>query len=93
VIQSFADANTKSLWESGKNRRLPANLWRVALRKLLMLHAAGTLADLRVSPGNRLERLSSDRRGQHSIRINDQYRVCFVWKPDGTHDIEIRDYH
>jgi toxin HigB-1 len=93
VIQSFADANTKLLWETGKNRRLPANLWRVALRKLVMLHTAGTLADLRVPPGNRLERLSGDRRGQHSIRINDQYRVCFVWKPDGPHDVEITDYH
>ena len=93
MIQSFADANTKLLWETGKNRRLPANLWRVALRKLVMLHTAGTLADLRVPPGNRLERLSGDRRGQHSIRINDQYRVCFVWKPDGPHDVEITDYH
>ncbi len=93
MIQSFADANTKLLWETGKNRRLPANLWRVALRKLLMLHTAGTLADLRVPPGNRLERLSGDRRGQHSIRINDQYRVCFVWKPDGPNHVEITDYH
>jgi toxin HigB-1 len=93
VIQGFAEANTKLLWETGKNRRLPANLWRVALRKLLMLHTAGTLADLRVPPGNRLERLSGDRRGQHSIRINDQYRVCFVWKPDGAYDVEITDYH
>jgi toxin HigB-1 len=58
-----------------------------------MLHTAPNLADLRVPPGNRLERLSGDRRGQHSIPIHDQYRVCFVWKPDGLHDVEITDYH
>jgi toxin HigB-1 len=93
VIRSFADANTKVLWDTGKNRRLPANLWRVALRKLLLLHTAAKLADLQVPPGNRLERLIGERRGQHSIRVNDQYRVCFVWKPDGAHDVEITDYH
>jgi len=93
VIQSFADADSRLLWDTGKNRRLPASLRRVALRKLLMLHAAGRLADLRVPPGNRLERLAGDRDGQHSIRINDQYRVCFVWKPDGAYEVEITDYH
>jgi toxin HigB-1 len=93
VIQGFADANTRLLWETGRNRRLPANLRRVALRKLLMLHTAGKLADLQIPLGNRLERLGGDRHGQHSIRINDQYRVCFVWKPDGAHEVEITDYH
>ena len=93
MIQSFADADSRLLWDTGKNRRLPASLRRAALRKLLMLHAAGRLADLRVPPGNRLERLAGDRDGQHSIRINDQYRVCFVWKPDGAYEVEITDYH
>ncbi|HEX4001671.1 MAG TPA: type II toxin-antitoxin system RelE/ParE family toxin [Candidatus Acidoferrales bacterium] len=93
MIQSFADADTRSLWETGKNRRLPPNLRRVALRKLLMLHGAGKLADLRTPPGNRLERLSGDRDGQHSIRVNDQYRICFVWKSDGAREVEITDYH
>lgn len=93
MIQNFADADTRLLWETGKNRRLPANLRRVVLRKLFTLHAAARFADLRVPPGNHLERLMGDRNGQHSIRINDQYRVCFVWKPDGAHEVEITDYH
>jgi proteic killer suppression protein len=66
---------------------------KVALRKLDMLEAAITLDDLRVPPANRLERLTHDRAGQHSIRINDQYRICFVWKDDGVHEVEIVDYH
>lgn len=65
----------------------------VALRKLDQMEAARTLNDLRVPPGNRLEALKGDRTGQHSIRINDQYRICFVWKVDGAHDVEITDYH
>jgi proteic killer suppression protein len=69
------------------------NFERVALRKLAMLDAAAVLEDLRVPPGNRLEALKGDRAGQHSIRINDQYRICFVWKEDGPHDVEIVDYH
>jgi len=69
------------------------NIERVARRKLLVLHAAVTLISLKVPPGNRLEQLLGDRSGQHSIRINDQWRICFVWKEDGPHDVEIVDYH
>jgi proteic killer suppression protein len=69
------------------------NIERVARRKLLQIHAATVLATLRVPPGNRLEALRGDRHGQHSIRINDQWRVCFRWEPDGAHDVEIVDYH
>jgi len=93
VIQSFADSETQSLWETGKSRRFPADLMRTALRRLLMLHGAGTLSDLRALPGNRLEPLRGDRKGQHSIRINDRYRICFSWKHDGAHAVEITDYH
>ena len=83
----------KRLYETGRNRRLPSSVQRVALRKLKYLNNVADLNDLRVPPGNRLEALAGDRKGQHSIRINDQYRICFVW--DGTHfrDVEIVDYH
>jgi toxin HigB-1 len=93
VFQSFADAGTQALWETGKSRRLPADLVRTALRKLMLLHGAGALTDSRVLPGNRLEPLRGNRKGQHSIRVNDRYRICFVWKHDGAHDVEITDYH
>lgn len=72
---------------------MPANLQRVALRKLRMLHRARSLDDLRVPPGNRLEALRGDRKGQHSIRINDQFRICFRWKAGDAFDVEIIDYH
>lgn len=92
MIQSFKDADTKKLYETGANRR-----WRsiqtVALRKLDQIEAANNLVDLRVPPGNRLEALKRDRLGQHSIRVNDQFRICFLWKDDGAHDVEITDYH
>ena len=71
----------------------PASLWRVALRKLVMLDDAAELSDLMVPPGNRLEALHGDRRGQHSIRINDQYRVCFIWRDGNAYGVEIVDYH
>ncbi len=74
-------------------RRLPEAVLRTALRKLAMLHAATDLADLRIPPGNKLEKLSGDRQGQHSIRINDQWRVCFVWRKGDAYDVEITDYH
>jgi toxin HigB-1 len=94
VIRSFADSETQIFWETGKSRRgPPANLRQSALRKLLMLHTAGTLEDLRVLPGNRLAPLKGTRKGQYSIRINDQYRLCFMWEPDGAHEVEITDYH
>ena len=94
MIKSFADPQTHRFWATGKSRgRPPANLRRVALRKLLMLDSAGALEDLHVPLGNRLEPLKGDRRGQHSIRINDRYRICFVWRGGDAYDVEITDYH
>lgn len=90
---SFKNSDTEKLFRSGTSRRLPASLKRVAGRKLAWLHAARDLNDLRVPPGNRLEALSGDRKGQHSIRINDQCRVCFVWREGHAHEVEIVDYH
>jgi proteic killer suppression protein len=92
MIRSFACRDTGRLAARQRVRRF-VNFERVALRKLAMLGAAAVLEDLRVPPGNRLEALKGDRAGQHSIRINDQYRMCFVWKEDGPHDVEIVDYH
>jgi toxin HigB-1 len=92
VIQSFKDDNTAELFLEGKNRRW-SNIAPVAARKLDMIHAAATLNDLRLPPGNRLEALAGDRRGQHSIRINDQYRIRFVWREDGVYEVEITDDH
>jgi proteic killer suppression protein len=93
VIAIFKDADAKRLYETGKSRRLPSEIQRAALRKLKYLNNAADLNDLRKPPGNRLEALSGDREGQHSIRINDQYRICFVWKGAEFRDIEIVDPH
>jgi toxin HigB-1 len=93
VIRSFADREAEAIWAGTRSRRLPADLQRVARRKLRMLNSADTLEDLRVPPANRLEALRGDRRGQHSIRINDQWRVCFQWKDGDAHAVEIVDYH
>jgi len=93
VIANFKDAGAKELYETGKSRRIPADIQRVALRKLKYLNNAEDLTDLRVPPGNHLEMLGGNRQGQHSIRINDQYRICFVWKDAQFHDVEIVDYH
>ena len=93
MIASFKDADAKQLYETGKNRRIPSEIERSALRKLKLLNNADDLNDLRVPPGNHLEALSGDREGQHSIRINDRYRICFVWRGAQAHDIEIVDYH
>ena len=92
MIQSFKDEDTAQLFQARKNRRWQ-NIKAVALRKLDVVNAASILKDLRIPPGNHLEALSDDRQGQHSIRINDQYRICFVWKDDGAHEVEIVDYH
>ena len=92
MIQTFKDAETKLLFETRASRRWHPVL-AVALRKLDMIEAAVNLNDLRVPPANRLESLKGDRKGQHSIRINDQYRICFFWRVDGAHDVEIVDYH
>jgi proteic killer suppression protein len=92
MIKSFRDSDTKELFEARANKRWRA-ISAVALRKLDSIEAAINLEDLRVPPGNRLEALKGDRAGQHSIRINDQYRICFEWKADGADDVEIADYH
>ena len=93
MIKSFADRATERLFNREPVRRFPADLLRTMLRKLIALDAAEALADLRVPPGNRLEKLRARRSGQYSIRINDQWRVCFGWKDGDAHDVEIVDYH
>lgn len=92
MIDSFACGDTEALFHSRAVSRFK-NIERVARRKLLQLHAATVLASLRIPPGNKLEALKSARKGQQSIRINDQWRACFVWKSDGAHQVEIVDYH
>lgn len=93
MIRSFRDTNTQLLFERERVRKLAPALHRTALRKLRMLDAAERLDDLRVPPGNRLERLKGDRADQHSIRINDQWRICFRWRTGDAYDVEIVDYH
>lgn len=93
MIRNFKDRETGELWQIGKCRRLPAKLQQAALKKLAILHWATSRVDLEVPPGNRLEALKGDRKGQHSIRINEQYRVCFVWRDGDALDVEIVDYH
>jgi toxin HigB-1 len=92
MIQSFADRSTARFW-SGEFVRAFAPIERAGRRKLDMLHSARTLSDLRAPPGDRLETLAGDRLGQHSIRINDQWRICFQWTEEGPEDVEIVDYH
>ena len=92
MIHSFNDKDTEALFHSVLVPRFK-NVERVARRKLLQLHAASELATLRIPPGNQLELLRGDRRGQHSIRINAQWRLCFVWREDGAHQVEIVNYH
>lgn len=93
MIASFADRETERLFRRERVRRFPAELQRVMLRKLVQLDAATVLEDLRAPPGNRLEKLKGDRAGEHSIRVNDQWRVCFRWKQGTPHDVAIVDYH
>ena len=93
MIRSFADADTELLWDTGKSRRIPASLRSSALKKLMILRRATQLRDLSAPPGNRLEALTDDRKGQHSIRINDQFRICFRWVDRDAYDVEIVDYH
>ena len=92
MIRSFRCKDTQALFETGKARRW-SSLKAVAERKLIQLHAAEKLVDLKAPPGNRLEALAGDREGEHSIRINDQWRLCFRWTPDGPEGVEIVDYH
>lgn len=93
MIRSFADAETELIWSGRRSRRLPSDIQAVALRKLRMLNQAKQLSDLRVPPGNRLELLKGNRAGQHSIRINDQWRVCFIWSEGGPANVAIVDDH
>jgi proteic killer suppression protein len=93
VIESFADAETAKIWNGRRSRRFPFEIQPAALRKLRMINQARTVSDLRVPPGNRLEALKGDRRGQYSIRINQQWRICFRWHEGAAHDVEIVDYH
>lgn len=92
MIQSFADEPTRLVWEREHVRRLGPDVQRAAHKKLRLLNAADTLNDLR-SPGNRLEKLVGSRKGQHSIRVNDQFRICFTWTVGGPADVHITDYH
>ena len=93
MIRSFGNDATERLWSRHRGKELDPRIERVALRKLAMLDAAETLNDLRVPPGNRLEALRGDRVGQHSIRINQQWRICFTWTDAGPQDVQIVDYH
>jgi len=93
VIKTFKDAETEKIYQRERSRKLPSDIQQVALRKLRMLNNAINLNDLRVPPANRLEKLSGDRAGQHSIRINDQWRICFEWRGSDAFNVEITDYH
>jgi len=93
MIGGFRDTETALIWEGRRSRRLPSDIQSVALRKLRLINSAVKLDDLRVPPGNRLEALRGQRAGQHSIRINDQWRICFAWRNGHAHQVEIVDYH
>lgn len=93
MIESFADEETAKIFRGQVSRKLPSTIQRTARRKLLYLDDAEDLRDLASPPGNRLEQLSSDRAGQYSIRINDQWRICFVWRAGKASKVEIVDYH
>ena len=93
MIRTFKDKETQKIFERQRSRKLPSDIQQVALRKLRMLNRAETLQDLRVPPANRLERLVGNRNGQYSIRINDQWRICFEWQEGDSLNVEIVDYH
>ena len=93
MIRSFKDKEAERIFNEQRSRKLPSEIQRTALRKLVQLDNAVTVNDLRVPPGNRLEALKGDRKGQHSIRINDQWRICFIWTDGDAFDVEITDYH
>ena len=93
MIIGFRSRETEKIWRGDVSRKLPRNIQQIALRKLFMLDKAQLLNDLRIPPANRLEALKDDRKGQHSIRINNQWRVCFVWTKSGPDTVEIVDYH
>lgn len=93
MIKSFRDKETEKVFRREHSKKIPQAVQGVSHRKLVMLHAAKFLEDLNTPSGNRLEALKGDRKGQHSIRINDQYRICFVWSEGKAHEVEIVDYH
>ena len=93
MIKSFADSETEKIFNREFSRKLAGDIQSIALRKLRMLSNAHAINDLRSPPANRLERLSGSREGQHSIRINDQHRICFVWQDGDAYDVQIVDYH
>lgn len=93
MIDDFLDAETERIWCGERSHKLPSDIQRTARRKLRMLNNAQTLADLRLPPSNRLEALKGDRRGQYSIRVNDQWRICFIWSAGHALRVEIVDYH
>ena len=93
MIKTFADSDTERLFFGQKPRKLPNQIWRGATRKLLILDGAESIQDLRVPPGNRLEKMKGDQAGQYSICINDQWRICFNWLDGHAYEVEITDYH
>jgi proteic killer suppression protein len=93
VIRSFRDKETEKIFNRQRSRKLPSDIQQIALRKLRMLNRSQSLQDLRVPPSNRLEKLSGDRQEQYSIRINDQWRICFIWQDGDAYNVEIVDYH
>ena len=93
MIKSFADDDTERLFRGQRPKKLPQDIWKRGGRKLLLINAADDVRELRVPPGNRLEKLKGDRAGQWSIRINDQWRICFAWREGNAFQVEITDYH
>lgn len=93
VIRSFANKDTEKVWHEERARRWPPALQQAALRKLILLHTAEQLDELTLPPGNRLEKLRGNRAGQHSIRVNNQWRICFRWTGNNAEDVELVDYH
>ncbi|MGA1134129.1 MAG: type II toxin-antitoxin system RelE/ParE family toxin [Prochlorotrichaceae cyanobacterium] len=97
MIQSFKNKGTQDIFNGidskAARKTCPQSLWKVARRKLIQVNVSGNLDDLNVPPGNKLKALTGDREGQHSVRINDQFRVCFIWYPSGVSDVELTDYH
>ncbi|MEK6680312.1 MAG: type II toxin-antitoxin system RelE/ParE family toxin [Nitrospirota bacterium] len=93
MIKSFKSKEAEKIYSREVSKKLPVNIQQVALRKLRMINNAKNINDLRIPPANRLEKLSGNREGQYSIRINDQWRICFIWLDGNTHDVEITDYH
>jgi len=93
MIKSFRDNETEKIFNRQLSKKLPENIQSIARKKLVILDSASELNDLKIPPGNRLEALRGNRKGQHSIRINDQWRICFIWRDNDAYDPEITDYH